>query len=43
MTIEAAIVPVLSHDPPLQKAQIEEVRSIVWKDNLVEMELDAHG
>ena len=41
-TLEAAILPVVSHDPPLPDGHIEELRSIVWKDSLVEMKLDAH-
>jgi len=39
-TLEAAILPVVSHNLP--DGQIEELRSIVWKNSLVEMELDAH-
>jgi hypothetical protein len=40
-TLEAAILPVVSRNPPLPDGHIEELRSIVWKDSLVEMELDA--
>jgi hypothetical protein len=40
-TLEAAILPVVSREPPLSDGHIEELRSIVWKDNLVDMELDA--
>lgn len=38
--IEAAILPVKSRDPPLPDDHIEELRSIVWKDRLVDMNLD---
>jgi hypothetical protein len=40
-TLEAAILPVLSRDPPLPEDHIEELRAMVWKDSLLELDLDA--
>lgn len=42
-TIEAAILPVTSRDPPLPEEQIEEMRSLIWKDQLSDMELDGRS
>lgn len=38
--VDAAIVPITSHDPPLETKHVEESNTLIWKDSLVDLELD---
>jgi hypothetical protein len=38
--VEAAITPIMSRTIPLEEAHLQELRTIIWKDTLKELELD---